>query len=139
MRHLKGMLVVLFVAAAVSISTTAQAYNSMFRIYDNGKHMVFIDLSTLAVRGNKVGFYRTDSFKKPLHLNDLPKDFREQYDIRDVVHLKDYDPERDKNIKLPPPGEFRCMRSHHIVDVVEKTVFMDAIAFYRKDTPQLPL
>ncbi len=124
MRHLKGMLVVLFVAAAVSVSAEAQAYNSMLRIYDDGKHMVFIDLSTLAIKGNKVSFDRTDSFKKPIHLNDfLPKDFVEKYDVRDLTH----------------PGEFRCVRSHHIIDVVKKNVLMDAIAFYRMDTPQYAL
>ena len=141
MRHLKGMLVVLFVAAAVSASVPAQAYNSMLRIYGDGEHMVFIDLSTLQVRGNKVGFDRTDSFKKPVHLNDfLPKEFVEKYDIRDLTHPGESEPEKGIHIiNVTPPGEFRCMRSHHIVDIVKKNVLMDAIAFYRMDTPQYPL
>lgn len=127
---LKSIFVTVILVITATISSQTAVASNPLRIYDDGKHMVVIHLFSLKVSGNRVSFFRTDSFKEPCYLDDLPQKFQEEYQVTDDKHP-------GKSVaNVPPPGEFRCMYSHHVVNVVDKTVLMDYVSFFREDVPR---
>ena len=78
-------------------------------IYDDGEQMIFIHMFSLAAAGNKVVFFRTDSFREPQELEEINDEIKAQ---------------------------FRSIYSFQIVDVVEKTVQITEAGFFKGEAPR---